>query len=1243
MSSDWAEEYRRRHPEAMRYLEDAIEKERQMRDVLEDQAKALEEAISESERLSDELSNIDVEPLEKTSEAVEEMNLAVDAAEQYWRDLNAQLKFLFRYPEVVANINDALGTSFKSVEDIVEYLKKIEDPIARWREMNRIVKVGDEFWRDYHDSLVMAQLDFRNAYMEAKRLSEPRLWSWMMKHPWRPEPYWDLARAMRMFREELELGTTFGDALAETWRKSTEDIYKNMVAHLDYIGRTNRYWRQLGKGVALTGYGGALQSFNEALRALEGRLPTAATYFDEMTARALSAGRALQYFGPDQARINRLIDLYKKQSETIKEVDESLRGEGVKEAVEQSSKLMEVQEALRRALEKSGWSAEDISGYFEKLKDVGVSLTEASGMLGTSLYDLAKKYRELTPAQVEREQLRLTKAFEDLYDQLSMLSSEEFSRKFETIAAAFHLLRGRASELDVELTSAFEKAMEKAPDVGSKIGKSTKQGTEAFEEFSRKMVDLLGSSVVAVAPYLKRFDVGIAGWLERIKPEERFAALLNWAKKWHRMSEEEVKTARRVAELSKNLKIMGGAAFDASEDLKKLEEAEAKFRMMLEQSKDKITETDRAHRRMVTTLGRFGRELSRLGRRIGFYGWILSYAGRSTLRMYQQVWRSLSGVVRVGADWERTMDQMATALSLAEASGLDLSETAVVLAGSFDKLMGIGLQTQAVWLGIQGLFNAVALSFTESLIPALTNFSESLAEIVSREDFQLWIQQIASLVGDVFLPSLLTMVENFRAVWPAIEPAVRAFMQVFTVISPVLPLVTMLGTALWLLGPAATAAGAAISIVNTLLMAKSAAADLAAKKTFENVVSERGLAAALLGAMKVKLMNLLVTKQTAQANAEAAATTTAHAVAAVKASSALATATKAIVGILATAGSLILMFMMLQKVWKSFQVSATKASFDVSASTLKMSKNVVDRTGRVVYSIDLVTGEVKDFSGTVIGYYDSMSSVVVSRTGEVIGVLDEASSKFVDASGEIVGSVSEVSGVFESLRETSESLKSLERSFSESSENMVKSLSVMEEEMSSMMVHMAALTAVQIGAMYGPWGILAGVIAAAVIEMVEYLVGWQNVLKQTQQVFGGFCSSLRRAWEDLMNWVTGGLYGFQKIWEDTFGRLFGHSIDKPFLSCMERIREGLEETSRSTASFMESLSQLESVSMPDLARPVLPEVEAGGALEAGRAEIVQHVTIYPVINIENISSEFDLDEVREAVESGIVEALRSAS
>ena len=216
------------------------------------------------------------------------------------------------------------------------------------------------------------------------------------------------------------------------------------------------------------------------------------------------------------------------------------------------------------------------------------------------------------------------------------------------------------------------------------------------------------------------------------------------------------------------------------------------------------------------TLDWLGSRFQRLGFRIGFYGWILSYAGRATLNLYKQIWNTLSRVIKAGSDWVRTLGELATAEALLEAAGLDLANANAVISEAQDLLSEKGLQLQAVWQTILALISAIAVMFGVELLPYLEDFAEGLASIAAREDFKQFLASVAEFIGTQFLPALLKVIDGFVKWWPTIEPVAAAFMKLLTAIAPVLPLVSMLGSALWLLGPVFTAVGTGLKILSFL-------------------------------------------------------------------------------------------------------------------------------------------------------------------------------------------------------------------------------------------------------------------------------------------------------------------------------------------------------------------------------------------------------------------------------------------
>jgi len=1040
---DWAEEYMRRHPEAMRLMDTAIEKERQMRDALAARAEALDKAIDETERLSEEARRVDElidaidrvssKPIEEVASATEDLNTVASESQKYWASLNNSLKFLFDYPEVVANLNQEFGTTFKSVKDVVDYLNKIKDPLERWREANRIAKVGDQFFRDYRDSVVQAQMDFARSYWDSIRRIKP-LWNWIQRNWWRPEPIWAFNRALRHFTIEMLGSGEAMDAVAETYRKP--------VGVLEDVGRFVRV---------------GSRAWLDHMKAAAERMPS---YVHRAGAAALAAGKSFMLFG-DKAdyAIKKALNAmqpWKKYEEIarrmglIPEVQVPEAPEGLKERVEKLKTLKgrELIQEIRNILAETRVTGEEHQAYVAKWMD------NVLRKLGTSLEEVSKKSEEiairtsdgLTKATLTygtlgdkavktAEKIKAAKAPEIATleaPKIETLPLEELAKRYVQLEEQGKKLNEMWRQLSPEEYLAKQERLRKATTALEQrflelgyYGAQLNELLERFrgpERFYGQFQKVVGVAAEAFEPYLENLRRGVKhqqawiDWLKRIEKTQRPFAVLNWALKYNVLTQEQ---ASKIAQkFTSDLKKLGGASAVAAKIVKQKEQAHAEASQQIDKMRESEEKLNRTHRRQERMLGRLARGFRRLGSRIGFYGWILSYAGRSTVNMYRQVWSILSRVMRTSADWTRTMETMATTMGLIDATGVKLGRTYEMLETSLEDLQERGLQIQATWSGIQALISSVAVAFGVELLPHLEQFAASLAELAGRADFQAFIVNLADFIGTRLLPSLLTLTDIFVRLWPAMRPAVEGFLTMLTAISPILPVVSMLGTALWLLGPAFTAIGAALEVVNVSLLAHTAYTKMSTDQTLSQIAATYGTVPALLAATRARLGNVAATMAQAKANLVAAATSKVLSTANLKAALTSLLTSKYFWVAIGALVAMVGIVTQLQRMWTNFGRVYRSTAIDLGFSTFGFTRTVVDQSGEVLYTIDQMSNTVRDASGQIIGSYDSMSGAIVDSSGEVIGILDQASGAFVDSSGDIVGSLSGIETSLGTLAES---------------------------------------------------------------------------------------------------------------------------------------------------------------------------------------------------------------------------------
>ena len=124
---------------------------------------------------------------------------------------------------------------------------------------------------------------------------------------------------------------------------------------------------------------------------------------------------------------------------------------------------------------------------------------------------------------------------------------------------------------------------------------------------------------------------------------------------------------------------------------------------------------------------------------------------------------------------------------------------------------------------------------------------------------------------------------------------------------------------------------------------------------------------------------------------------------------------------------------------------------------------------------------------------------------------------------------------------------------------------------------------------------------------------------------------------------------------DMFEEMYGHSIDELVMRNMNNIQRSLAETQTAFLRTAESMRALEDVprivvrpeidfsTVQDVYNALQPiEVRATGVEAPTTPSPTQYITVYTTIEIGEVTAEVDLEEVKDAVNRGLAEALRGA-
>jgi hypothetical protein len=593
--------------------------------------------------------------------------------------------------------------------------------------------------------------------------------------------------------------------------------------------------------------------------------------------------------------------------------------------------------------------------------------------------------------------------------------------------------------------------------------------------------------------------------------------------------------------------------------------------------------------------------------------------------------------------WEREVDNIAESMGYLAYAGALTAERQQLMIDTMLGLMDAGmrvsgalgyLQTVIAHLLIpiapilERLFLAVGDTLAKlqpiiesQLVPALAALTNQFVAMLPQ------LIQIAATAIPAFVQGLMVGSYALLTLLSALGPVLPMIAQFLGFLLPFAPILIVVGTVLYFVSTALAALGGALKAVTVLqaifeaIQWKTVAANLAAAKSYW---------AAHLAAIKYAA---------GLAKAALAAKTFAVTVG---------LTLKALLPWLVVIGVIVGALWMFSNSVKSASAMMVPPITDVGETFSdlfenvetgigSMRKTIVDETGRVVYQIDMMTGEVFDATGQLVGRYDWSTDQIVDLTGQQILAFGDMSGTYVTATGQILKASSDLVGALEGVRSTVEKLK---ETWSKMNETIAQT--PMQQLENALAARRAAkaydemLDRLRSAVLIGRLAYLG---AAELITAFEFLrenvslsadqiLYLSNVVKNmgfrtlvTKESVIEYLEALSQS-TDITKEQREALEVLIKALQEL---CFRHAV--PMVeSFANTLRSSREETDMMTESVWELASALKAVGSPGIGFGV-----GGGP---------QYVTVYSYVDIGTVSGTVDLEQVQQAVNRGIADALR---
>ena len=331
--------------------------------------------------------------------------------------------------------------------------------------------------------------------------------------------------------------------------------------------------------------------------------------------------------------------------------------------------------------------------------------------------------------------------------------------------------------------------------------------------------------------------------------------------------------------------------------------------------------------------------------------------------------------------------------------------------------------------------------------------------------------------------------------------------------------------------------------------------------------------------------------------------------------------------------------------------SFSSAFDDIGTGLTSFERKLYDTSGNLVYTIDLMTGEVRDSSGEIVGHWDSATGNIILNTGEIIRALDKMGTQFVSTKDGFLEAKDEMVSAMEDLTEAVRGVK-------ESVERMNEQIAETPEKILENLIAAKRLEEA--------WETLSEVIEHLVSQQMQHCVVTDNSVQRALE-FRDIVYKLAEAHvfsADQMIYLSGIIEEigerYLKSTDDAVNYidtlLQSTELTEEQREALELLRRALEElcfrhATPEAAAFARELEHVNELAQQvidthttlsrTLRQPLGGGINfAGIGLGNGYGYVPQDVTVYANITIENVSSEVDLDELQGAISRGIADAFR---